>query len=801
MTGAGRAGAVADPAVETAGGALALFSQWARAVPGRTAVDHPGGRIGYGELADRATDLAGALVRAGVRRGDVVGVTMERSPLLPVTVLAVWLAGAAHVPLPASHPVARNRAVVAEAGIRTLVTDGEVDDALHAAAPGGVLACVRPEEVAAFGGAAGGTVGVEVRRSAHGGAAEAPPGPLSGDALGVLLADAPGVPAGRLPGAAADEAPGGPVGGLPSADPRSGDALAYIVYTSGSAGAPKGALIPHRAVVNLARGLQRVYGDLEGARVLQFAPFTFDVWIWELAMSLLSGGTLVVPPADVPLHGPELSGLLRERDITHLSGAASLLATLPEDEPLPVTTLTSGGEPLPEYLVRRWGTRTRLFNAYGPTEAGVCASVGRCRPGQGMPTIGHPLPGVTLHLLDERGVPVPDGERGELYIGGPGVGLGYLNRPTATRRHFLPDPFTARPGLLYRTGDLARRLPGGAYLFLGRIDGQLNVRGYRIEPGEVEIALLRHPRVTAAVVTATGGPVQVAGAADPSASVGRDGVVVPDDKDEDSKDEDDKDEGDEDGVAASVGGAHPSASDAETFVPVSGSAERLTAYLQIAPGGPLTVADLRRHLAALLPAHLVPSSFVLLDRLPLNAHGKADRAALAALADRPRDPAPGPSGDERDRAAPGPSAGDRDAPGPNGRTHEAGDVAALVGAVLGVDAAGPDDALADLGATSLDLVRLQAAIAERWGIRLAAVELFEARTVGRLVALVEHGRRERLRAERAAGNGDGDVAGHGTGEGAVAGHGACDGDGAVAGAQAGPGWRAPAERRMTGEQV
>ncbi|WP_050515234.1 non-ribosomal peptide synthetase [Streptomyces rimosus] len=613
MTGGGRAGEEPDT------GAVALFRRWVRAVPGRTALAHPGGRLTYAELDGRTRALAVELSRAGVRPGDTVGVTMERSPLLPVAVLALWTAGGAHVPLPASYPAARNLAVLREAGVRTVLTDREPDPAVLSGPAGDTVTCVR----------------------------------LTGRTL-----RAPARP--PAPAAAPEHAPGP-------------EDLAYVLHTSGSSGAPKGVRIPHRAVVNLAHGLQHVYGDLDGARVLQFAPFTFDVWIWELAMSLLSGGTLVVPRPDVPLHGPELSRTLRELHISHLSGAASLVATLPEDEPIPVTTLTSGGEPLPEYLVRRWGGRVRLFNAYGTTEAGVCATMGRCRPGQGTPGIGHPLPGVSVHLLDERGAAVPDGESGEVHIGGPGVGLSYLDRPADTRRHFVPDRFATRPGrLLYRTGDLARRLPDGSYLFLGRIDAQLNVRGYRIEPGEVEAALLRHPDVTAAAVTATRGA--------PDGSVPQPEPDSP---------------------------------------PPVGGTDRLTAYVQAAPGATVTGAALRRHLAALLPAHLVPSSFVLVDRLPLTAHGKIDRTALAPPAVRRCAP---PAG--RDTAAPG----------------RERDLAELVATVLGLDEVAPDDDFADLGATSLDMIRIQAAVTARWGTRLGAADLMDARTVRRLAALLDRTR-------------------------------------------------------------
>ncbi|MGW0591628.1 non-ribosomal peptide synthetase [Streptosporangium sp. NPDC002607] len=496
-------------------GADHLFERWAEVAPERDALVHPGGRMTYAELREHATVLAGELVAAGVRAGDTVGVLMERSFLLPAAVLAIWKAGGAYVPLPPSHPVGRNELVLSDTGARIVVADRDPEELL----PGHGLRSVRPD----------------LGR----------PDPATGSAKGSAA------PATRA------------------------DSLAYVLYTSGSTGTPKGVLVDHGGVTNLAEGLRLLFGDLEGARVLQFAPVTFDAWVWEFAMSLLNGATLCVPGAGVPLYGRELSRVLCELDITHLSGAPSLLATLPEDVPVPVTTLTSGGEALPEFLVERWASRVRLFNAYGPTEATVSATAGRCRPGAGRPSVGRPLAGVEVHILDAAGDPVAEGETGELCVGGRGVARGYLKRPDLTRERFVPDRFARRPGArLYRTGDLARRLPGGEIDFVGRIDEQLNVRGYRIEPGEVEAALMRHPRVTGAAVTTTG---------------------------------------EETGTA------------------------RLTAYAQLSRGPGVPAGELRELLAGQLPPYMIPSLFVTLDRLPLTSHGKVDRAALPSPAGgRPR---------------------------------------------------------------------------------------------------------------------------------------------------------------------
>ncbi|GAB3205173.1 hypothetical protein GCM10027294_02470 [Marinactinospora endophytica] len=569
-----------------------LFGAWAAAVPERLALVDSRGRMSYAELDALSTALAGELVLAGVVPGDRVGIFMDRSFLLPATVLAVWKAGAAYVPLPPAQPTARTALVLADTAPRVVAAD----------------------------------------RDPAGGLGEGAPPLLRFD--GVDVCDGPG-PAGPAPATGAGD-------------------LAYVLYTSGSTGTPKGVMVEHGGVVNLAEGLRELFGDLEGARVLQFAPFTFDVWVWELAMSLLNGGTLCIPPAGAQLHGLELARFLRELCVSHLSAAPSLLATLPTEPDLPLTTLTSGGEPLPGFLVERWAPRLRLFNAYGPTEATVSATAGRCHRGQTRPSIGRPLTGVEVHLLDAAGRPVERGRTGELCIGGRGVARGYLNRPDLTRERFVPDPFSGRAGArLYRTGDLARYLPEGDIEFAGRIDDQLNLRGYRIEPGEVEAALLRYPGVTGAAVTVTG---------------------------------------------------------------LRPESRRLTAYLQFAEGRREPVARVRGHLSALLPAHLVPSLFVVVDRLPLNAHGKVDRAAL---------PDPG-----RER----PETGTHYTPPEGERERE---VAELLEQILGIDGIGADDEFFALGGTSADLIELQARVQEQWGIRVPAAELVAARTVRMLAELLD----------------------------------------------------------------
>jgi len=270
------------------------------------------------------------------------------------------------------------------------------------------------------------------------------------------------------------------------------DTLAYAIYTSGSTGRPKGVLVPHRGLANLAAEMHR-FAAGPGSRVLLFASPGFDASLLDLALAFSSGATLSVAP------GRELPGLgrlLRERRITHLHLPPSALAALGAEGPPPdLQCVILGGEPVPEPLAARWGAGRRLFNDYGPTESTVFVTVD-----EGL-TIGRPIANVEVYLLDRDLRPVPLGVPGEVCLAGSGLARGYLNLPALTAERFVPCPGGER---LYRTGDLARRLPDGRIDFLGRIDHQVKVRGFRIEPGEVEAALRRHPAVEEAVVVPRG---------------------------------------------------------------------------------------------------------------------------------------------------------------------------------------------------------------------------------------------------------------------------------------------------------
>ncbi|MCP4656974.1 MAG: amino acid adenylation domain-containing protein, partial [bacterium] len=357
----------------------------------------------------------------------------------------------------------------------------------------------------------------------------------------------------------------------PSAAGVGPESLAYLIYTSGSTGEPKGVMVRHGGLSNLEAAHRRPFAMAPGSAMLQFASFSFDASISETITALGSGATLDLAPDEALLPGPELAELLRARRITHAILPPAVLPALEGEELPDLELLAVAGEACPPLLVERWAGKLRMWNAYGPTEDTICASMGRCRPEEeGRPAIGRPLGNQRVHVLDRRGRPVPIGVVGEACLGGAGVARGYLGRPALTAERFVPDPWSEHPGgRLYRSGDGVRLLADGRLDFLGRLDAQVKVRGFRIELGEVESALARHPAVAE--------------------------------------------------CAAAVRDEIPAG---------GGVADRtLVAYLvprDQAPGP----AELRAFLRDHLPEHMLPSAFVVLAELPLGASGKVDRRGL-----------------------------------------------------------------------------------------------------------------------------------------------------------------------------
>jgi len=343
------------------------------------------------------------------------------------------------------------------------------------------------------------------------------------------------------------------------------ESLAYLLFTSGSTGEPKGALVPHRGLLNHLLAKIRDLGLSPADRVAQTAPQSFDIHIWQLLAPLLAGAGVEVLPDETVRSPGLLKAEVERRGITVLELVPSLIGPLLDEAGAPsgLRWLVSTGEALSPELARRWlATGVPLVNGYGPTECADRVSHAFLReiPEHAVHTsVGRPIPNVRLHVLSPDLEPQPAGFPGEICIAGAGVGRGYLNDPAGTAAAFVPDPFEPG-GRLYRTGDLGRRRPDGEIEVLGRLDEQVKLRGVRIEPGEVEAALAAHPGVREAVVAVRGG--------------------------------------------------------------------RLAAWWTGDPATPATPPELRDHLLRRLPLAMVPALFQRLDALPLTPHGKIDRRAL-----------------------------------------------------------------------------------------------------------------------------------------------------------------------------
>ncbi|GAA2336145.1 amino acid adenylation domain-containing protein [Dactylosporangium salmoneum] len=445
----------------------------------------PGARIGAAELLSGPERAALAGAWQGPRR-DVPPRTLAR--------------------LFAEQAAARPGAVAVEDGDRSL-TYAELDALANRLARTLIGAGAGPERFVAVRLPRSADLIVALLAVAKSGAAHLPLDPDHPRARAAdQIADA--APVALIAAAGTEPFPGVPV--VTVAD-LSGDATdpgvavraehpAYVIYTSGSTGRPKGVVVPHAGLAALVESVCAAFGAGPGGRVAQYVSPAVDVSVSELAASLLCGGTLVVVPPEARV-GAEFGEFARARRLTHADLPPALLTALPETAIPASVTVVVGGEATPADTVERWSRGRRLVNAYGPTEATVTATVWAAAPGAGRVLIGRPDLNRTAHVLDERLRPVPPGVPGELYLGGEGLARGYLGAPARTAERFVPDPFvTGRR--MYRTGDLVRRTPGGDLEFLGRTDDQVQIRGFRVEPAEVEAALAAHPAVARAVVLA-----------------------------------------------------------------------------------------------------------------------------------------------------------------------------------------------------------------------------------------------------------------------------------------------------------
>jgi amino acid adenylation domain-containing protein len=464
--------------------------------------------ISYDVLHRRSNQLASLLRAYGVQANTLVGICIERSESLITGFLGILKAGGAYVPLDATYPLERLAFMLRDAQISVLVTQRHIADRL----------------------------------------------PLEGIRVVCLDSDA------SLLVQQSEQN---------IASQATANDLAYVIYTSGSTGLPKGAQITHNNLLNLIYWHQHAFSVTANDRATQVASPAFDATGWELWPYLTLGASVYIPDEDVRLTPALLRDWLLQNDIT-LSFLPTPLAesiiALEWPTHTPLRYLLTGADTLRHYPPPT--LPFALINNYGLTETTVVSTSGRILPGdtENLPSIGHPIANTQIYILDEQMQLCPIGQAGEMYISGEGVGKGYLNRPELTTQRFISDPFSSTPGaLLYKTGDVARYRADGQIEFLGRADYQIKLRGYRIEPSEIETLLNEQQGILSSIVIAR------------------------------------------EDIAGDV---------------------RLVAYLLLAPDATIHVSTLRITLLERLPEYMLPSTFVQLATLPLTPNGKIDRKAL-----------------------------------------------------------------------------------------------------------------------------------------------------------------------------
>lgn len=486
-----------------------IFERTSAAYPDNVAVSCGGLGLTYSEVDRRANRLARLLRAGGVRKGDHVGLHLPRSAEVYVALLAILKAGAAYVPLDPDYPADRVGFILEDCQAHSLITTTS-NATRHASFSGRVIALDAPE-------------------------------------CGLDDESATPLPA--------------PECGLTPAD------VCYVIYTSGTTGRPKGVQIEHRNACHLVHAEQQIFDVGPDDRVYQGFSIAFDASVEEVWLAFSTGATLVVGTKEMAQAGPELARRLTSEMVSVFSTVPTLLALIEDDLPT-VRILILGGEQCPQDLVTRWARPgRRMVNTYGPTEATVIATYADCVPGRPV-TIGRAVPGYSVHLLDDRMRPVPEGAEGELYIGGPGVARGYVGLPALTAEKFVDDPFALAGetgARLYRSGDLGRWNSSGEIEFLGRIDSQVKLRGFRIELSEIESVLMGVPAVQACAV-----------------ALREDVPGLP----------------------------------------------QLVAYVVPKGGVRVDTRTLRESLRGRLPAYMLPSRFETIDALPTLPSGKVDRRSL-----------------------------------------------------------------------------------------------------------------------------------------------------------------------------
>jgi amino acid adenylation domain-containing protein/thioester reductase-like protein len=437
-----------------------LYERFAAQVernPDACAVTFEGTSLTYAQVHDHALELARRLASVGVQAGDRVGLLLDRSFDTVTSIIGVLAAGATYVPMDPAYPTARLRTIVTDARLRMILTHRRLRDQL--AEPGVLTRCMEDNW--------------------------------------------------------------GSVGNVP-ANPAGADDNAYVIYTSGSTGQPKGVVVTHRNVVRLFDATEQLFSFGDTDVWTLFHSYAFDFSVWELWGALLYGGRVVIVPTAVARSAEAYHELVVREEVTVLNQTPSAFVHFDQvdarrqEKPRALRVIVFGGEALDVGTLQPWIDRhgdqhPELVNMYGITETTVHVTYRRItrsdleRPGRSV--IGRPLPDLDLYVLDRDGAtPLPAGVPGELFVGGAGLAVGYHGAPTLTAKRFVPHPFSPTPGeRLYRSGDLATLSADGDLVYIGRADTQVKIRGFRIETGEIEAALLAHPSVSAAVVTAQPG--------------------------------------------------------------------------------------------------------------------------------------------------------------------------------------------------------------------------------------------------------------------------------------------------------